>query len=116
MKTHPLIGVQIVSPIRFLDEAVDVIRSHHERFDGSGYPRGLEGDEIPIAARIFSVVDAFDAMTSDRPYRRAMSLEEAVDQITTGSGTHFDPEVVEAFLLMMQDASPMDLIPAAQAG
>ncbi|HVM11435.1 MAG TPA: HD domain-containing phosphohydrolase [Actinomycetota bacterium] len=116
MKTHPLIGVQIVSPIRFLGEAVDVIRSHHERFDGTGYPRGLRGEEIPLSARIFAVVDAFDAMTSDRPYREALPLDRAVGEITRGSGSHFDPEVVEAFLLMMEDAAPVDPAPAASAG
>ncbi len=105
MKTHPLVGEQIVSQIRFLGDAVHVIRSHHERFDGSGYPRGLRGEEIPLSARIFSVVDAFDAMTSDRPYRRAMSVEEAIRRIVDASGDHFDPEVVEAFLVMMEDAA-----------
>lgn len=108
MKTHPLIGAQIVSQIRFLGDAVDVIRCHHEWFDGTGYPHGLEGDDIPLTARIFSVVDAFDAMTSDRPYRKAMPIEEALDEISGGSGTHFDPEVIEAFLLMMDGAAPLD--------
>ncbi|HYH27863.1 MAG TPA: HD domain-containing phosphohydrolase [Actinomycetota bacterium] len=108
MKTHPLIGAQIVSQISFLGEAVDVIRSHHEQFDGSGYPRGLRGDEIPISARIFSVVDAFDAMTSDRPYRRAITSAEAIQRIVDSSGSHFDPEVVEAFVVMMEDASPLE--------
>jgi ribonuclease P protein subunit RPR2 len=108
MKTHPLIGAQIVSQIRFLGDALDVIRCHHERFDGSGYPRGLERDEIPLSARIFSVVDAFDAMTSDRPYRRAMSVEQAMGQVVAGSGAHFDPEIVEAFLIMMEHAAPIE--------
>jgi HD-GYP domain-containing protein (c-di-GMP phosphodiesterase class II) len=116
MKTHPLIGAQIVSQIRFLGDAVDVIRCHHERYDGSGYPRGLHGEEIPLSARIFAAVDAFDAMTSDRPYRQAMPVDQAVEQIMLGSGSHFDPEVVEAFLVMMEDAAPLDPATAATAG
>lgn len=103
MKTHPLIGVQIVTPMRFLDShAVEVIRHHHERFDGGGYPDGLAKDEIPLSARIFSVVDAFDAMTTDRPYRRALSFSEALERLHRGSGTQFDPDVVLAFEQLMK--------------
>lgn len=102
MKTHPLIGAQVVAPMAFLGRASDVIRSHHERWDGRGYPRGLRGEEIPLAARIFSVVDAFDAMTSDRPYRRALPVTDAVDEISSSSGAQFDPDVVEAFLILMR--------------
>lgn len=104
MRTHPLIGAQVVAPMSFLGSAVEVIRCHHERFDGGGYPRGLAGDEIPLAARIFSVVDAFDAMTSDRPYRKALPVERAVDEIARSSGSQFDPEVVEAFLILMSNS------------
>ena len=103
MRTHPVIGAQMVSEISFLGDAVDVIRCHHERYDGTGYPSGLRGEEIPLLARIFSVVDAFDAMTSERPYRRAWSVERAVDEVLACSGTHFDPDVVEAFVLMTED-------------
>ncbi|HEX2030639.1 MAG TPA: HD domain-containing phosphohydrolase [Actinomycetota bacterium] len=103
MRTHPVLGAQIVSPIRMLGDAVDIIRFHHERYDGSGYPHGLKGDQIPLAARIFSVVDAFDAITSERPYRAARSAEEALDEIVRCSGTHFDPEVVEAFVVLAED-------------
>ena len=78
-------------------EAVDIVRSHHERFDGAGYPRGLSGEEIPLAARIFAIADSFDAMTSDRPYRSALSADEAVAEILGGSGTQFDPACVDAF-------------------
>lgn len=102
MRTHPLIGAQVVAPMAFLGRAGDVIRSHHERWDGHGYPRALRGEEIPLAARIFSVVDAFDAMTSDRPYRRALPVGDAVDEISGSSGTQFDPDVVEAFLILMR--------------
>ncbi len=106
MRTHPLIGAQVVAPMAFLGRATDVIRCHHERWDGLGYPRGLRGDEIPLGARIFSVVDAYDAMTSDRPYRRAISAVSAIEQIARGSGTQFDPDIVEAFLIMMGDRAP----------
>ncbi len=80
-----------------MGEAVDIVRSHHERFDGGGYPRGLQGEEIPLAARIFAIADSFDAMTSDRPYRSALSTDEAVAEIRAASGTQFDPRCVEAF-------------------
>jgi HD-GYP domain-containing protein (c-di-GMP phosphodiesterase class II) len=73
------------------------VRSHHERFDGTGYPGGLSGEEIPLAARIFAIADSFDAMTSDRPYRSALSADEAVAEILAGSGTQFDPACVDAF-------------------
>lgn len=98
MRAHPMIGAQILEPFRFLAEAVDVVRHHHERFDGSGYPDGLAGASIPLAARIFSVADCFDAMTSDRPYRSALPVETALGEIRAGAGSQFDPEVSEAFL------------------
>ncbi len=101
MKTHTLLGAQIVAPMEFLGEAVEVILNHHERWDGEGYMKGLKGTEIPISARIFSVVDAFDAMTSDRPYRKALTLDHAVSEIMAGSGRQFDPEVVEAFTILV---------------
>jgi HD-GYP domain-containing protein (c-di-GMP phosphodiesterase class II) len=97
MRSHPNQGARIVEPIPFMGEAVDIVRSHHERFDGGGYPRGLSGEEIPLAARIFAIADSFDAMTSDRPYRSALTTEEAVAEIRAASGTQFDPRCVEAF-------------------
>jgi HD-GYP domain-containing protein (c-di-GMP phosphodiesterase class II) len=98
MRTHPLIGVQIVAPLRFLTPAaLAVIRNHHERYDGRGYPDGLKGQRIPLPARIFSVVDAFDAMTTDRPYRRALPVHESIRRLREGAGTQFDPEVVDSF-------------------
>jgi ribonuclease P protein subunit RPR2 len=103
MRAHPMIGAQILEPFRFLAEAVAVVRHHHERFDGSGYPYGLAGDDIPLAARIFSVADSFDAMTSDRPYRKAMPVTEALEEIQRGAGTQFDPEVTEAFLDLIRE-------------
>jgi HD-GYP domain-containing protein (c-di-GMP phosphodiesterase class II) len=101
MRTHPDIGAKIVGPIRFLADAVEIVRCHHERWDGRGYPQGLAGEAIPLAARIFSVVDSFDAMTNDRPYRSAMPVEQALDQIRMGGGSQFDPSVATAFLDMM---------------
>jgi ribonuclease P protein subunit RPR2 len=106
MRTHPVVGAEIVAPMRFLGQAVEVIRYHHESFDGSGYPDGLAGKAIPIAARIFTVVDAFDAMTSDRPYRGRMRTEQAMGEIVEGSGSQFDPEIVEAFLILMEAGVP----------
>jgi HD-GYP domain-containing protein (c-di-GMP phosphodiesterase class II) len=98
MHTHPLLGVRLVASMPFLGPAVDVIGCHHERWDGRGYPNGLRGQEIPLAARVFAVCDAFDAMTSDRSYRRALPVEGALDELRVGAGTQFDPTVVAAFM------------------
>jgi len=98
MKRHPMIGYDMLKDISFLSQAATIVRCHHERFDGKGYPRGLAGDEIPLGARIFSAADAFDAMTSDRSYRKALRPEAARDEIIRHSGTQFDPQVVQAFL------------------
>ncbi len=98
MRKHPEYAYRWLSTIEFLRPALDIPYCHHERWDGTGYPRGLRGQEIPLAARIFAVVDVFDALTSDRPYRKAWSREEAVRYIREQAGRHFDPEVVEAFL------------------
>jgi HD-GYP domain-containing protein (c-di-GMP phosphodiesterase class II) len=106
MRSHPTQGARIVEPIPFMGDAVDIVRSHHERWDGEGYPRGLRGEEIPLAARIFAIADSFDAMTSDRPYRSALEPEQAVDEIRRGAGTQFDPRCVRAFedLIARDDA------------
>ncbi len=98
MRMHPEIGKRLVERIPFLRGAVPVVYCHHERWDGTGYPRGLEGENIPLAARIFSVADALDAMTFDRPYSRAISFVSAREEIQRCAGSHFDPAVVEAFL------------------
>jgi len=98
MQKHPELGYQIVRDVPFLQQAGEIMLCHHERFDGGGYPRGLMGEEIPLGARIFAVVDAYDAMTSDRPYRRAGSHASAVREIKRNSGTQFDPRAVDAFL------------------
>ena len=97
MRTHPEIGSRILANMEFLGDAVEVVRCHHERWDGDGYPAGLLGEEIPLGARIFAVCDAFDAMTSDRPYREALPVEQAVEEIIDAAGRQFDPEVVKAF-------------------
>jgi putative nucleotidyltransferase with HDIG domain len=96
MRRHPVIGAEIVGGVPFLERAAAIVRAHHERFDGSGYPDGLAGDDIPLPARIFAVADAFDAITTDRPYRPAATLSEARYAIAEGAGTQFDPRVVEA--------------------
>jgi len=98
MKRHPEMGYRMLQHIHFLKPALDIVLSHQERWDGSGYPRGLKGDEIPLGARIFAVVDTFDAMTSDRPYRPALSISAARDEVKRFAGIQFDPAVAEAFL------------------
>jgi putative nucleotidyltransferase with HDIG domain len=98
MQRHAVIGVDMLKGIDFLDPVLPLIRHHHERWDGNGYPDELRADEIPLGARILAVADAVDAMTSDRPYRAARTFEYAKTEILKGSGTHFDPEVVTAFI------------------
>jgi len=97
MRNHPLYGQQILSGIPFLEGASRVVVQHHEKWDGSGYPRGRVGNEIDRNARIFAVADAFDAMTSDRVYRAGLTYEAAAAELNQGAGTHFDPKVVEVF-------------------
>jgi len=97
MKQHPQIGHDILQGIKFLAPAAEIVLCHQERWDGRGYPRGLAGRDIPLGARIFSVADTLDAMTSDRPYRKALSFEAAYREIRACSGTQFDPDIVEAF-------------------
>src|SRR3954451_20713911 len=98
MERHPLVGWEILREIDFLGEAKLVVRHHHERWDGTGYPDGLAGELIPLAARVFAVADVLDALTTVRPYRPPSPLAEARTMIEDSSGTHFDPEVVDAFL------------------
>ncbi len=98
MRKHPELAYHLLSPIQYLQEALDIPYCHHEKWDGTGYPRGLKGEEIPFAARIFAIVDVWDALTSDRPYRLAWSRDRALEYIRSLSGTHFDPQVVETFL------------------
>jgi putative nucleotidyltransferase with HDIG domain len=98
MKTHPELGAKIIANVPFLEEVAVIIRAHHERWDGNGYPERMSGEEIPLGARIFAVADSFDAMTSDRPYRRGRQLDEALAEIESCAGTQFDPRVTAAFL------------------
>jgi diguanylate cyclase (GGDEF)-like protein/PAS domain S-box-containing protein len=101
IKRHPQVGAEIIRPIHFLDKLVPIILYHHERFDGLGYSAGLKGKEIPLGARIIAIADVYQALVSDRPYRKAYSEKEALDIIREGSGTQFDPEIVGAFLAIM---------------
>ncbi len=98
MEAHVRIGYELVSRITFLAPAAEIVLAHQERYDGTGYPQGLVGEEIPLGARIFAVADTLDAMTSDRPYRRALPFTAAREEITRESGKQFDPEVVRVFL------------------
>jgi response regulator RpfG family c-di-GMP phosphodiesterase len=100
MKRHSRIGHEMLRDISFLSGAAEIVHCHHERFDGKGYPRGLDGSQVPLGARVFAVADAFDAMTSDRPYRKALLPEMAREEVIRHSGTQFDPQVVQAFLLV----------------
>src|SRR5437016_10829202 len=95
MKIHPIVGAEILEEVDFPYPVVPIVRAHHERWNGTGYPCGLKGEEIPIGARILSVVDCLDALASDRQYRRALPLDEAMAKVASESGTTFDPKVVE---------------------
>jgi HD-GYP domain-containing protein (c-di-GMP phosphodiesterase class II) len=111
MRRHPDEGVRMLAHVPFLDRALDVVRHHHERWDGGGYPAGLSGTEIPLWARIFSVVDALDAMTAERPYQAARSYPDALDEIRRNAGTQFDPAVVEA----LERIDPDEIQPLLEA-
>ncbi len=103
MRRHVIIGFEILAGIEFLGEAAQIVRSHHERWDGAGYPDGLAGEDIPLAARVFSVADSLDAITTDRPYRQGVSLAKARVEIASESGTQFDPAVVDALAEIPDD-------------
>ena len=107
MRTHPQTVYDMLAPVTYLRPALDIPLFHHERWDGSGYPYGLKGEQIPLAARIFAVVDVFDALTSDRPYRKAWSREKAIAYLREQSGKQFDPRVVAEFLQMIGAADPL---------
>ena len=106
MRKHPQFAHDMLAPIEYLRSALDIPFCHHERWDGTGYPRGLKGEQIPLIARIFAVVDVWDALSSDRPYRKAWPYEKIVEHMRQQSGTHFDPKAVELFLQMMGDSPP----------
>jgi len=103
-RLHPYHSAQIVKPVEPLQRIVPWIYHHQEKWDGSGYPDGLKGEAIPLAARIIAVVDAFNAMTTDRPYRRALSREQAIAELKRGAGTQFDPMVVQVFVRLEEEA------------
>ena len=98
MKRHTVFAFEMLSPITFLKDSLDIPYCHHEKWDGTGYPRGLKREQIPLAARIFAVIDVWDALRSERPYRRAWTDESAREYIRSNAGKHFDPKVVDVFL------------------
>jgi putative nucleotidyltransferase with HDIG domain len=102
IRQHPLLGEMIIREVPHLTEILDAVKHHHERFDGSGYPRGAQGEQIPFMARVIAIADAYSAMTLDRPYRRALTNEEAVAELRKGVGGQFDPELVEPFIRALQ--------------
>ncbi|MCJ7722760.1 MAG: HD domain-containing protein, partial [Anaerolineales bacterium] len=101
MRRHPVFAYNLLSPLTYLRPALEIPYCHHEKWDGSGYPRGLMGEQIPLMARIFAVVDVWDALISDRPYRKAWTNEKALAYIREQAGLHFDPNIVDAFLKIM---------------
>lgn len=102
MRTHPQIAYDLLAPIKFLERSLDIPYSHHEKWDGTGYPQGLKEEEIPLGARIFAVADVWDALRSDRPYKKAFPFEKALECIREGSGSHFDPAVIEIFFELFE--------------
>jgi PAS domain S-box-containing protein/putative nucleotidyltransferase with HDIG domain len=110
MRMHPVYAYEMLSPIEFLRPAIDIPYCHHEKWDGSGYPRKLKGVQIPISARIFAVVDVWDALRSDRPYRQRWSVDKVVNHVKSLSGSHFDPQVLDAFINELRKGSFDDLI------
>ncbi|MBI3621507.1 MAG: response regulator [Nitrospirae bacterium] len=115
MQSHPSLGADIIKGVEFLEPVVPLVYHHQERYDGKGYPSGLAGDKIPLGARIVAVLDTFDAMTSDRPYRKAMELAKAIAELRRCAGTQFDPRVVEAFIAVLEERVRTDRGAAAQS-
>jgi HD-GYP domain-containing protein (c-di-GMP phosphodiesterase class II) len=103
MRMHPTFAFELLSPIAYLHPALDIPYCHHEKWDGSGYPSGLKGEQIPLAARLFAVVDVWDALCSDRPYRQGWPHEKVLNHIRSLAGTHFDPKAVELFLEVINE-------------
>jgi putative nucleotidyltransferase with HDIG domain len=108
MKSHAVDGTEILRMAPFLHRYIPVVRAHHEWYNGDGYPDGIKGDEIPLHAQLIALADAFDAMTTDRPYREALSTEEAIEEILQFRGTQFSPELADAFAKMVREMPPMD--------
>ena len=105
MRMHPVYAQQILAPVAFLQKSVEVPYNHHERWDGTGYPRGVKGEAIPLGARIFAVIDVWDALVSDRPYRKALPEEMVLDYLKQQSASHFDPQILQAFLDLHQSGT-----------
>jgi putative two-component system response regulator len=105
MRRHPVIGAQIISQMRFARDVAPIIGGHHEYWDGSGYPNGLRGEEIPIGARIITIVDAYDAMMTDRPYRAALGEVEALRRLRVARGSQFDPEILDIFVGLVENGT-----------
>jgi len=115
IKMHPVYAYQMLYPISYLRPTLDIPYGHHEKWDGTGYPRGLKGEDIPLAARIFAIVDVFDALTSDRPYRKAWTVEKTVAHIREGAGSHFDPAIVEKCLgLLVENFEKQSIVEKGQ--
>ena len=106
MRRHAEYAYELLKPIEYLRLSLDIPYCHHEKWDGGGYPRGLKGEEIPLVARIFALVDVWDALTSDRPYRKAWSIEQTLKYIKEQSGKHFDPRISTEFLKMIARIHP----------
>jgi putative nucleotidyltransferase with HDIG domain len=109
MRRHPEYGYEMLRSLEFLDDAAELVLSHHEKFDGTGYPRGLRGDSIPLGARIFSVVDAVDAMIYKRPYNAPVTFKEAAEEIRRCAGTQFDPELIPLTIEVLEGCVPKNL-------
>jgi putative nucleotidyltransferase with HDIG domain len=105
VKAHPVRGAQMLQGVKFLEKASDLVRHHHERVDGKGYPDGLRGDEITIGAKIVNVADAFDAMTTERPYRAGLSVDQAIAQMEEKAGTQFAAEIVEVMVRALREGA-----------
>jgi HD-GYP domain-containing protein (c-di-GMP phosphodiesterase class II) len=116
VRRHPELSAAIVKSIASLKEVSMVVRQHHERYDGKGYPEGVQGEKIHFAARIMAVADSFDAMTSDRPYRKALDMNDARQELQNGKGTQFDPKCVEAMLQYLGDHKAGKTNPAVTEG
>jgi HD-GYP domain-containing protein (c-di-GMP phosphodiesterase class II) len=104
IQQHPLYAKQMIADVAFLQPCLDIVYSHHERWDGQGYPEGLKGEEIPINARIFAVVDQWDALLSDRPYRKAWNRDDVIAYLQENSGKIFDSRIVDAFMALIHEA------------
>jgi putative nucleotidyltransferase with HDIG domain len=102
IKKHPTIGAEILAPVKLLRKSIPGVKSHQERYDGSGYPDGLKGEEIPLVARIICLADSFDVITSDRPYKKGLNIEDAIEEIKRCKGTQFDPKIADAFLMVLK--------------